>query len=84
MGKKRIHIDKHVLIPQHVKLSEKDKNELFDTYKISAKELPKIYKNDPAISEMDVKSGDVIKIIRQSQSAGETIYYRVVIGAQKQ
>ena len=83
MGKKKFYIDKHVLIPQHLKLSEKDKKQLYDNYKISTKEVPKISKADPAIKSLDVKSGDIIKIIRTSPTAGETVYYRVVISAQK-
>ena len=83
MGKKKFYIDKHVLIPQHLKLSEKDKNDLLERYKISTKEIPKISKSDPAIRSLDVKSGDVIKIVRISPTAGETLYYRVVISAQK-
>ncbi len=84
MGKK-FYIDKHVLIPQHSKLSDKEKAELFESYRISARELPKILKSDPAISSFEVKAGDVIKVIRLSPSAGENIYYRVVVsGSQKQ
>jgi DNA-directed RNA polymerase subunit H len=43
------------------------------------KELPKIKKDDPAILNLTVKEGDVIKIIRQSPTAGEVEFYRGVI-----
>jgi DNA-directed RNA polymerase subunit H len=42
-------------------------------------ELPKIAKTDPAIISLNTKPGDVIKIIRKSQTASEAIFYRVVI-----
>ena len=69
---------KHVLVPKHAKLSEKEKEELFKKYNISLKEIPKILKSDPAIATLDVKIGEVIKIIRKSQTAGESVFYRGV------
>jgi len=77
--KKRIKIEKHILIPQHKKLSEKEKKELLEKYKISVRELPKIRIDDPAIQSLNPKIDDVIKIIRKSQTAGESIFYRRVI-----
>ena len=77
--RKKIIIKKHVLMPQHIKLSEKEKQEMFEKYKISLKELPRIKKDDPALASLNVKAGDVIKIIRSSPTAGETIFYRGVV-----
>ncbi|MFO8016813.1 MAG: DNA-directed RNA polymerase subunit H [Candidatus Woesearchaeota archaeon] len=79
MAKAKIDISKHILIPKHSKLSEKDKKELLEKYNISIKELPKISKDDPVISDMGVAPGDVIKISRKSPTAGETVFYRGVI-----
>ena len=69
----------HVLIPEHTKLSEKDKKELFESYKITFHQLPKIFKTDPAISHLEVKPGDVVKIKRPSLTAKESIFYRGVV-----
>lgn len=77
--KKRINILKHVLIPAHHKLSEKDKKELLEKYKITISELPKIRIDDPAIQSLKPEIDDVIKIVRVSSTAGESIFYRVVI-----
>ncbi|MGC8929260.1 MAG: DNA-directed RNA polymerase subunit H [Candidatus Woesearchaeota archaeon] len=70
---------KHELVPEHIKISESEKKELLEKYKISLNELPRILKNDPAIAHLNVKEGDVIKIIRKSESAGQSVYYRVVV-----
>ena len=70
---------KHILVPKHVKLSEKEKQELIEKYNVRMRELPKILKNDPAIKHLNVKNGDIIKIIRKSPTAGESIFYRGVI-----
>ncbi len=68
----------HVLVPKHEKISEAEKKELFEKYKISVKELPRISKTDVAIMHLDVKIGDVIKITRKSPTAELAIYYRGV------
>ncbi len=78
MKKPKFKIDKHILTPKHSKLSDKDKVQLLERYKITDKELPKISSNDAAVKELDPKVGDVIKIIRKSPTAGQSIFYRVI------
>ncbi|MDD5331985.1 MAG: DNA-directed RNA polymerase subunit H [Candidatus Nanoarchaeia archaeon] len=76
---KNIDYTKHVLTPKHIKMDEKEIEELLSKYNISKKQLPRILREDPAIAEMDLKKGDIIKIIRKSETTKEAIYYRVVI-----
>lgn len=76
---KKADITKHVLIPKHVKLGEKEKAELLERYKITVEALPKILKSDAAIPGLSVKEEDVIKIVRASPTAGEAVFYRVVV-----
>ena len=78
MKKRKQIVAKHILVPKHLKLTEKDKSELVERYNITLKELPKILKDDPAITPLNVKQGDVIKIIRESPTAGEVVFYRGV------
>jgi len=78
---KNLDIKDHILVPKHALLSEKEKKELLEKYNISEVELPKIFKNDAAIKELNTKVGDVIKITRKSQTAGEALFYRVVVNA---
>ena len=77
--KKKFSMDKHVLIPKHTKLGDKHKEKLLEQYNISVYDLPRILKTDPAISSLNAKPGEVIKIIRESMTAGETVFYRVVV-----
>lgn len=72
-------ISKHNLVPKHELLTEKQKNTLLEELHVVEQKLPKIIKDDPAIAHLDIKAGDVIKITRDSRSAGVSIYYRVVI-----
>ncbi len=72
-------IQKHGFIPKHVKLEEKEKEEVLKYYNISINQLPSIFNTDPAIKELNLQSGGVIKITRNSQTSTEAIFYRVVI-----
>lgn len=77
--KSKFKIEKHILAPIHKKISELEKKKILEKYNITFKELPNILTDDPSISDLDVKEGDVIKIIRKSPTAGETFFYRGVI-----
>ena len=78
MKKPKFKVDKHILTPKHYKLGEREKAQLLERYRVTSKELPKILKTDSAIKELDAKIGDVIKIVRNSPTAGESFFYRVV------
>ena len=79
MTKQKYNIQKHVLVPEHSKLNDKEIKNLLERYHISLKELPKISKKDPAIAHLNPKEGDVIKVTRASKTAGESLFYRGVI-----
>lgn len=75
----RYDVSKHRLVPKHEKISEEETEELLEEYNISKENLPKIESNDSAIKNLDVEVGDIIKITRESPSAGKSEYFRVVI-----
>ena len=74
-----INIMEHELVPKHEVLSKEEKEDVLSNFKITKDELPQILSSDPVLQQLKAKSGDVIRIIRFSQTAGETIYYRVVV-----
>tara|TARA_B100000678_G_C18015939_1_gene424720 strand:+ start:111 stop:449 length:339 start_codon:yes stop_codon:yes gene_type:complete len=69
----------HVLSPKHEKLSDDQVTELLKTFNVEYAKLPKISLSDPAIENLEVKLGDVIKISRPSPTSGTTVYYRMAI-----
>ena len=77
--KRSFDVRKHVLVPKHTKLTEAEKKKLFENYNISLTQLPKISKDDPVIAHLNVDNGDVIRIDRESPTAGESVFYRGVI-----
>ena len=69
----------HVLVPKHDILSKEEKDQLLEKLGAKEKQLPVIFTEDPAIKDMKPKAGDIIKITRESQTAGVSVYYRTVI-----
>lgn len=72
-------ITTHMLVPKHTKLSDKEKADMMAKYNVTFNQLPKIMITDPAIAHLQIKDGDIIKIVRQSPTAGESIFFRGVI-----
>ena len=71
-------INKHVLVPKHEILGDAETKEVLMQYSVDRSKLPKIMKTDPALPDGG-KIGDVIRITRNSPTAGVTIYFRVVV-----
>jgi len=46
---------------------------------ITAPKLPKIHISDPAAKEIGAKVGDIIKVVRKSTTARQSVFYRLVI-----
>lgn len=69
----------HILQPKHIKLKEKETQELLEKLNISKAQIPKILSDDPALPEGCV-TGDVVKIERKDSEEGKVnLYYRVVV-----
>lgn len=75
-------INDHEAVPEHRKLNEEEIEEVLDTYDAKKKDLPKIERTDAALKNKDnIEVGDVIEILRDSPTAGESVYYRRVVEA---
>jgi len=69
----------HEMVPEHVLLALEECEEVLKRFGIEAPQLPKIHVNDPAAKEIGAKVGDIIKVIRKSPTARQSIFYRLVI-----
>jgi len=69
----------HILVPKHEILTEEEAEVLLKTLGISKEQLPKIKADDPIAKEIGAKPGDIVRIIRESPTAGRSIAYRLVI-----
>jgi DNA-directed RNA polymerase subunit H len=69
----------HNLVPKHELLSPEEAQAILDKYHVTREQMPKILLDDPAIKDMQAKTGDIIKITRHSRHVGPSLYYRVVV-----
>ncbi|MFX0069232.1 MAG: DNA-directed RNA polymerase subunit H [Promethearchaeota archaeon] len=74
-----MNIFRHELVPRHEILSSKEADSLLKEYKMSKHQLPQIKKTDIAIIAIGAKVGDIVKIARNSPTAGEFTSYRLVV-----
>lgn len=67
------------MVPKHEILSKKESEEVLKKYGVTPDQLPKITGDDPVVQVIKAKRGDILKITRRSLTAGEAIYYRLVV-----
>jgi DNA-directed RNA polymerase subunit H len=69
----------HKMVPNHEIIDENDLITILSEYKIEKEQMPKIRVTDPTAVYIKAKVGDVIRITRESHTAGKAIFYRLVI-----
>ncbi|KAF7989607.1 hypothetical protein HCN44_008281 [Aphidius gifuensis] len=73
-----INITHHELVPQHIALSSEEKADALLKLKVTEKQLPKILYNDPIVRYYGFERGQLVKIIRKSETAGHYEALRIV------
>ena len=76
----KIDIQDHMLVPKHEIMTEEDISEVFSDVDYDFKDLPKIRSEDPVVKAIGAEPGNVLRITRESQTAGVFITYRIVEG----
>ena len=74
----KIDIQEHMLVPKHEIMTEDEIADEFSDVEYDFKDLPKIKSHDPVVKAISAKPGDVLRITRESQTAGVFITYRIV------
>lgn len=77
--KNPILVPDHVYVPKHEIMTKKEAEEVLLKFNCKPTELPFIFVTDPAIVGLGIKPGDMIRITRNSATAGESLYYRYVV-----
>lgn len=72
-----VNITHHELVPKHIVLSPAEKAELLKRYRLKDSQLPRIQMADPVARYLGLRRGQVVKIIRRSETSGRYASYRI-------
>ena len=74
----KIDIQDHMLVPKHEIMTEEEISDEFSEVDYAIKNLPKIKSTDPVVKTIGAEPGNVLRITRESQTAGVFVTYRIV------
>lgn len=77
-----INLIDHVSQPKFIVLSEEEIKAVLEKYHARRREIPKILISDPVSRYYNVKTGQMFRIIRPSETSGEAVTYRLVVRGQ--
>lgn len=69
----------HAYVPKHEILSPEEARSIFSRHHARPEQFPYILISDPVVKEIGGKPGDLVRIVRRSETAGVTNYYRLVV-----
>ncbi len=69
----------HRLVPKHEVLPREEAEGLLKRYHVEPHQLPRIKVSDPPVFLIGAKPGDILKITRESPTAGAYVAYRYVV-----
>lgn len=72
-------ITKHELVPKMRIMSPDEAKEVLDKFSASPNQMPQILKSDPQAKFLGVRKGDMCEIIRPSETAGNSVTYRMCL-----
>lgn len=74
-----LRVSQHIYVPRHEILSKEQARNVLEKYSASPEQLPYLLNSDPMTKELAAKPGDIVAIYRRSETAGMSVYYRLVV-----
>jgi len=71
-------VPEHKAVPQHIIMDNKESEKLLQAFWLTRTDLPTIYASDPPLIWLGAREGNIVKILRRSQTSGTSVYYRQV------
>ena len=72
-------ITKHQLVPKMRIISPEERDAVLETFSATQGQMPQILKSDPQSKFLGVRKGDMCEIIRASETAGNSVTYRMCL-----
>jgi DNA-directed RNA polymerase subunit H (RpoH/RPB5) len=72
-------IFEHVLVPKHEITTQEEREKILSEYRVQPYQLPRLKTSDPGAKAIDAKPGDIVKVTRDSPTAGKYVSYRYVV-----
>lgn len=74
-----INLIEHICSPQYEVLSKEESEEMQRVYQVKKSQLKKMFDSDPVSKYFNLKRGQIVRIIRNSEITCKTVDYRIVI-----
>lgn len=74
-----IDIVSYIMVPKHELLTEEDSKKVLEEYILKKRQVPKMFVYDAISKYYKAKPGQMFRIIRPSEIAGQAFYYRLVV-----
>jgi DNA-directed RNA polymerase subunit H (RpoH/RPB5) len=76
-----INLIDNVFVPRYENLDYEsdDYKNFFSDFQCKKRNMPRLYQNDPLARYYNLKRNDIVRIIRPSETSGESPFYRLVI-----
>ena len=76
-----INLIDNILVPRYEILGREteDFKTFFELYNCKKRNIPKLFSSDPMAKYYNLKKGDIVRVIRASETSGLSSFYRIVI-----